>query len=49
MADISTLIGDLKDNSDVEYWGGLLDEFDQRKYGRTLLVFYERVAKDVDR
>ena len=30
MTDISALIGDLKDNYDVEYWGSLLDEFDQR-------------------
>lgn len=30
MTDISALIGDLKDNHDVEFWGGLLDEFDQR-------------------
>jgi|TARA_B100000315_G_scaffold260369_1_gene321192 hypothetical protein len=30
MTDISALIGDLKENYDVEYWGSLLDEFDQR-------------------
>ena len=30
MTDIDALIRDLKDNSDVEYWGNLLDEFDQR-------------------
>jgi hypothetical protein len=30
MTDIFGIIQDLKDNSDVEYWGGLLDEFDQR-------------------
>jgi len=30
MTDISALIGDLKENYDVEYWGSLLDEYDQR-------------------
>ncbi len=30
MTDISTLTQDLKENYDVEYWGSLLDEFDQR-------------------
>ena len=30
MTDIGALIHDLKNNSNVEYWGSLLDEFDQR-------------------
>ncbi len=29
-SNISGLIGELKENYDVEYWGSLLDEFDQR-------------------
>ena len=27
---VSDLIGDLKENYDVEYWGSLLDKYDQR-------------------
>ncbi len=30
MTDLSSLIGDLKENYDVEYWGSLLDDYDQR-------------------
>jgi len=30
LSNISGLIGDLKENYDVEYWGSLLDEYDQR-------------------
>lgn len=30
MADVETLIADLKANLDVDYWGDLLDKFDQR-------------------
>ena len=30
MTDISDFIQDLKDNYDVNYWGNLLDEYDQR-------------------
>ena len=38
MTDISNFIKDLKDNRDVNFWGNLLDEYDQR-----LTVLHESI------